>query len=458
MSVVWRVARVAGGTLKKYFGTDGIRGEANSELTPELALRLGRAVVGALGTRRRFVIGRDTRISGQMLESAITAGLLSESAEVLLAGVLPTPGVAFLTEELDAGAGIVISASHNQFKDNGIKVLGPGGVKLPDDIEKAIEREFEDLQPHPETVRVGTASEVKDASGIYVDHLLSCIHVDLSGLKIALDCANGAAYRVAGEAFSRLGADVQVIAAEPDGTNINLDCGSAYPERLSGLVKSWGADAGFALDGDADRCICVDETGEVRDGDFVMAIAANYLKEHNLLVPPVVVSTVMSNMGFFKALEGLGIQASQVQVGDRYVLEEMISRSSLLGGEQSGHVIFRMHASTGDGCLTALTMAGIMKETKEPLSELSRVMKKYPQVLINVRSRSGRRLVPGMKVWDFISSLEKELGTNGRVLVRSSGTEPVERVMVEASSERRARDVAGKIAQAILEELDRRAG
>jgi phosphoglucosamine mutase len=444
--------------LKKYFGTDGIRGEANSDLTPELAMRLGRAAVRAIGGGRKFVLGRDTRISGRMLESALTAGLLSEGADVLLLGILPTPGVAFLTEELGADVGIVISASHNQFKDNGIKLFGPGGMKLPDDTEKAVEHEFEDLEPVSDARPVGTAHEVSDASRLYVHHLLNCVDADLSGLKVALDCANGAAYMVAPEAFRRLGAEAQVIGAEPDGININMKVGSTHPQRLAEMVTGWGADAGFALDGDADRCICVDETGEVRDGDFVMAIAARYLKESELLVPPMVVSTVMSNLGFFKALEEMGIEAKQVQVGDRYVLEEMLSSGSLIGGEQSGHIIFREHASTGDGTLTAMIMAGILKESGAPLSEMSEVMKKYPQVLINVTSRSGRRLEKGMKVWELISSIEEELGSNGRVLVRSSGTEPVERVMVEASTERRARAVAERIAEAISQELDRRTG
>ena len=444
--------------MKKYFGTDGIRGEANSDLTPELALQLGRAAVRAIGGGRKFVLGRDTRISGRMLESALTAGLLSEGADVLLLGVLPTPGVAFLTEELGADVGIVISASHNPFQDNGIKLFGPGGMKLPDDTEKAVEHEFEDLEPVSDARPVGTAREVSDASRLYVHHLLNCVETDLSGVKIALDCANGAAYQVAPEAFRRLGAEAQVIGAEPDGININMKVGSTHPQRLAEMVTGWGADAGFALDGDADRCICVDETGEVRDGDFVMAIAARYLKENELLVPPMVVSTVMSNLGFFKALEEMGIEATSVQVGDRYVLEEMLRSGSLIGGEQSGHIIFREHTSTGDGTLTAMIMAGILKESDAPLSKLSGVMKKYPQVLISVRSRSGRRLEKGMKVWELIGSIEEELGSNGRVLVRSSGTEPVERVMVEASTERRARAVADRIAEAISQELDHRVG
>lgn len=441
--------------MKKYFGTDGIRGEANRDLTAELALRLGRAAVRALPGHSRVVVGRDTRESGPMLESALVAGLLSEGAEVLLAGVIPTPAVAFLTEDLDAGAGVVISASHNAYRDNGIKFFGPGGVKLADDTEKAIEAEFEGLENAEESRPVGSASSIEDAESRYVEHLLECVNCDLEGYKVALDCANGAAFRVCPRVFKRLGARVETANAEPDGRNINLDCGSTHPEQVSGLVKSWKADMGFALDGDADRCVCADENGEVRDGDHVMAIVGRYLKERDLLHPPVVVSTVMSNLGFYKALEEAGVESVRTQVGDRYVMEEMRSRGAVLGGEQSGHIIFLEHASTGDGILTALQVAGIVKDTGSTLSSLAGVMRKYPQVLLNVRSRSGRRLRPDMPAWTTIKRYEKELGEKGRVLVRSSGTEPVERVMVEAVSERKAEEVARNIADAILKDLDR---
>ena len=359
--------------MKKYFGTDGIRGEANRDLTPELALRLGRAGVRALGGGGcRIIVGRDTRVSGRMLENALVAGLLSEQADVMLAGVIPTPAVAFLTEDMEADAGVVISASHNPFNDNGIKFFGPGGVKLPDDVEKAIEAEFEGLDVSEEGRPVGEAHEIPDSSERYVSHLLSCVNSRLDGQRIALDCANGAAYRVCPEAFRRLGATVEVIGDEPDGCNINLDCGSTHPGRLASLVTGWKAQTGFALDGDADRCICVDETGEVRDGDFVMAIAAVYLKERDLLHPPLVVSTVMSNMGLYRALEENSIQSIQAPVGDRYVLEEMQATGSLLGGEQSGHIVFREHTSTGDGTLTALLMAEIMRDTGRELESSHR--------------------------------------------------------------------------------------
>jgi phosphoglucosamine mutase len=441
--------------LKKYFGTDGIRGEANRDLTVELALRLGRAAVRALPGRSRVVVGRDTRESGSMLEAALLAGLMAEGAEVLLAGVMPTPAVAFLTEDLQANAGVVISASHNPFLDNGIKLFGPGGVKLPDDTEKAIEAEFEHLDTSEEARPVGEAKTIQDAEVRYVDHLLECVNFDLDGFRIALVCANGAAYRVCPTAFRELGAKIEMIGAEPDGRNINLDCGSTHPEQVAEMVKSWKADMGFALDGDADRCICVDEGGEVRDGDYVMAIAARYLHERGILHPVVVVSTVMSNMGFYKVLEEAGVESVQTQVGDRYVMEEMLSTGAVLGGEQSGHIIFREHASTGDGVLTALMVAGIVQDTGSTLSSLCDVMKKYPQVLLNVKAKSGRRLGKHMPAWGVIRKYEKELGDRGRVLVRSSGTEPVERVMVEAVSKRKAEEVAGKIADAILADLDR---
>lgn len=442
--------------MKKYFGTDGVRGVANKDLTPETALRLGRAAVRALGHGgARVVVGRDTRISGQMLEAALVAGLLSEEAKVLLVGILPTPAVAFMTEDLGAEVGVVISASHNPYSDNGIKFFGPGGLKLPDETEKSIESEFENLRLPSEGNPVGEVSLVKDAEKRYVDQLLSCASFTLEGYKVALDCANGAAYKVCPEAFRRLGARVEVIGCEPDGMNINRDVGSTHPGRLVEMVKGWGADAGFALDGDADRCISVDETGEIRDGDYTMAISAGYLNERGILHPPVVVTTVMSNLGLYKCLERLGVDSVQTKVGDRYVVEKMKSTGALIGGEQSGHIIFMEHSSTGDGTLTALLLSGIIKDTGENLSTLSSVMRKYPQVLLNVRSKSGRRLEEGMAVWEEVEKYRKELGGNGRVLVRSSGTEPLERVMVEAEDESMALEIAQHIAEAISRELER---
>ncbi|MBN2168790.1 MAG: phosphoglucosamine mutase [Actinobacteria bacterium] len=441
--------------MKKYFGTDGIRGKANIDLTPELALCLGRAVVKALkGNECRVVVGRDTRISGGMLESAVVAGLLSENATVFIADVLPTPGIAYLTEKLKANAGIVISASHNPYEDNGIKVFGPGGVKLPDEAEKAIEAQFGNVSGSGEEHAVGELVYENDAEEFYVEYLMNCALTDLDGFNIALDCANGAAYRVCPEVFRRLGANVEAIGIDPDGRNINLNCGSTHLDALVEKVRNGGFDFGFALDGDADRCICVDEKGDIFDGDFIMSIVAGHFKKSGLLDPPVVVSTVMSNFGFFKAMEEMGISALKTPVGDRYVMEQMISSGSIMGGEQSGHIIFREYASTGDGTLTALILSRIVKESGEALSKLAGPMKKYPQVLVNVRPESGRRLEPEMGVWDVIRRYENELGDKGRILVRSSGTEPVERVMVEADNETTAQSIANNIAEAISIELD----
>ncbi len=446
--------------LKKYFGTDGIRGEANRDLTPEMALAAGRAIVRALGRKNPLiVVGRDTRMSGKMLEEALVAGILSEGANVYICGVLPTPAIAFISEDIGASAGIVISASHNPYRDNGIKVFGPGGYKLSDKVESEIEAHFEAIlhgssakrEGDPENIGVLTVMD--DADERYLKILASNAKCDLSGLRVALDCANGAGYKTCPEIFTRLGAEIETIGTEPDGRNINLGCGSTSPDRLADLVLSWKADIGFALDGDGDRCICVDENGEVRDGDTIMGVAAKYLHEKGLLHPPVVVTTVMSNMGLELTLNSLGIRNVRTRVGDRYVMEEMLSTGALLGGEQSGHIIFREHASTGDGTLTALMVAGIIKDTGESFSSLSSVVKKFPQVQINVRSRSGKRLSPDMSVWGLIKKYEDELGEDGRIVVRSSGTEPVVRVMVEARSQKFAESVAKRIAEALEREL-----
>lgn len=439
--------------MKKYFGTDGIRGKANTELTPEIATALGRAAVRALPGKNTFVIGRDTRESGAMLEAALVAGLLSEGATIYLAGTIPTPGVAILAEEMGANFGVVISASHNPFDDNGIKFFGRGGVKLPDDAEKSIEYEFERLVLSDTAGTIGTVREISDASERYINHLLGCVDFDFDGYHVALDCANGAASFVAPEVFRRLGADVTAMAVDPDGKNINRECGSTFPGQLAGQMSRMQAELGFALDGDADRCIAVDGAGEIRDGDYIISIIARHLKEKGVLKPPMVVATVMSNLGFMKAMEENGIIAIQAPVGDRYVMEEMFSTGALLGGEQSGHVIFRDCMSTGDGILTALKLSSVVIETGVGLKELSGVMKKYPQVLLNVRTTPDRRLSDEMPSWEVVRNCAAELGESGRVLVRSSGTEPIERVMVEAQTEERARDVARTIADAIREDL-----
>ncbi|MDD5447827.1 MAG: phosphoglucosamine mutase, partial [Actinomycetota bacterium] len=432
----------------KLFGTDGVRGEANKSLTSEFALRLGRAAARVLGSEKSLVVvGRDTRISGKMLESALVAGFLSEGANVLLAEIMPTPAVSFLVGKLGATFGAVISASHNPYQDNGIKFFNSSGIKISDDTEREIEKQFEHLDGR-EPSRVGEAKELENAEQLYIEHLCSSANVDLSGLRIVLDCANGAAYRVCPDAFIRCGAMVETMGVSPDGKNINFQCGSTHPQKCAEMVCGSRADAGFALDGDGDRCICVDENGEIRDGDYILAIAARYLKERGILSPPLVVSTVMSNLGLRRALEEMGIELVQTSVGDRYVREEMERRGAILGGEQSGHIIFAQHETTGDGLLTALIVAGIMKESGRKLTELAGLMRKYPQVLLNVRSQS-RRLCADMPSLRLAEDLEGKLGENGRILIRSSGTEMVERVMVEAPSHKEAHSIAMEIARAI---------
>lgn len=440
--------------MGKLFGTDGVRGEANKDLTSEFALRLGRAAARVFGSEKSLiVVGRDTRISGKMLEGALVAGFLSEGANVFLADVMPTPAVSFLVGKVGATFGAVISASHNPYQDNGIKFFNSSGVKVSDEMEKEIEKQFEHMDGSGLS-QVGEAKELENAEQLYIEHLCSSARVDLSGLEIVLDCANGAAYRVCPDAFARCGAMVESVGASPDGRNINSQCGSTHPQKCAEMVRVSRADAGFALDGDGDRCICVDESGEVRDGDYILAIVARYLKERGVLSPPVVVSTVMSNLGLRRALEEMGIELVQTSVGDRYVREEMERRGAILGGEQSGHIIFAQHEATGDGSLTALMVAGIMKESGRKLTELAAAMQKYPQVLLNVRSRQSKRLCADMPSLKLIENLGGKLGENGRILVRSSGTETVERVMVEASSYDEARAIAMEIARAISVDID----
>ncbi len=443
--------------MKKDLGTDGIRGVANRDLTPELALRLGRAAASAMGGEScRVVVGRDTRVSGKMLEDALVAGLLSGGASVMPAGVAPAPAVAYLSEDLGATAGAVISASHSPFQYNGIKFFGPGGVNLSNEMRDSIERNFESGVSGGGGP-VGGAMDIEGVEDVYVDHLLECVNFDLEGYRVVLDCANGAAWRVGPRVFKSLGADVECLADEPDGVNVNRDCGSVHPDSAAGVVGKWGADMGFAFDGDADGCICVDDSGEVRDGDYVMYVVAGYLKEHGLLHPPIVVTTAMSNSGFQRSLREMDVEVHVTEIGERHVLERMAQTGAVLGGERSGHIIFGEHASTGDGILTALMVAGIVKDTGRRMSDLCSIMRKHPQVVLNVRSRSGRRLEEGMAVWKVVKRYENELGDRGRVLVRSSDIEPLERVMVEAASERTALEVARSIADAVLNELEHQA-
>jgi phosphoglucosamine mutase len=434
------------------FGTDGVRGVANAELTPELALALGRAAARVLDGDH-VVIGRDTRISGPLLEAALAAGFASEGVSVDRLGVLPTPGVAYLAQVEDV-VGAMISASHNPYVDNGIKLFAPGGVKLADDVEEAIEAELEAVLAKPPLgpagEGVGTISERHGDVDGYVEHLVRALGPRrLDGLRVVLDCANGAAIEVAPAAFERLGADVIVIGDHPDGCNINDRCGATHPETLRLAVVDAGADAGLAFDGDADRLIAVDATGAVVDGDHVIAICARDLREQGRLYADTVVVTVMTNLGFHLAMAGEGIAVVTTPVGDRYVLGAMEDGGWSLGGEQSGHVIFREMATTGDGVLTGLLLLDVVARKGMSLAALAAsAMTRLPQVLVNVRV-TGSGPEAADRIAAQVAAAEARLGTTGRVLVRASGTEPVVRVMVEAATHEEAETVAAELADAL---------
>jgi phosphoglucosamine mutase len=452
--------RVAGAPVGKLFGTDGVRGLANADLTPELALALGRAVVGVLqrngGGPPAVVVGRDPRASGALLEGALVAGILSAGGQVLGAGVVPTPAVAFLTRHYRAAAGAVISASHNAMPDNGIKFFGPEGFKLPDAVEGRIEAALgaaDQDAPRPVGAGVGGLRHAAaDAVEAYLAHLLDG-SPDLGGLQVVVDCANGAAAAAAPEAYRRAGATVTAVAAEPDGHNINAGVGSTHPEHVQGAVVRTGAAVGLAHDGDADRVLAVDERGELVDGDVILAVAALDERERGGLPTGTVVTTVMTNLGFRLAMAEHGIEVLQTAVGDRYVLEAMLAGGHSLGGEQSGHVIFLDRATTGDGLLTGLRLLAIMARTGRPLSELATVMRRLPQVLVNVRVADRQGLAEAARVWQAVTAEEDRLGDRGRVLVRPSGTEPLVRVMVEAETEQAARATADRLAAVVAAEL-----
>jgi len=443
--------------LPKLFGTDGIRGIANDDLSPELAFNLGR--VGSLflapGGKGKFVVGKDTRISGDLLEAALTAGILSTGSDVLKVDVMPTAAIAYLARHLRADGGVVISASHNPAEYNGIKFFDGAGFKLSSDQEEEVEKLLAGSTPGGLVTggQVGTILEVKEAAELYIDHLASTISGDLEGFRVAIDCANGAAYKVAPAILERLKAKVSVFCADPDGLNINKDCGSTHPDDLQDFVSSSDVDLGLAYDGDADRVIAIDEKGEVVDGDFIMAICALHYKKKNDLPNDTVVTTVMTNMGFDLALSQAGIKVLKTNVGDRYVLEEMVREKVALGGEQSGHIIFLGDATTGDGIVTSLKLMAVLKELKRPFSEVKRVMSRLPQVLLNVKVDHKEKLSEVKRVWDEIERAEAKLNGKGRILVRPSGTEEVVRVMVEAREDREARTVAQAISGIIKEEL-----
>jgi len=445
---------------RKLFGTDGVRGVANEEpMTSETALRLGRAVAHVFRSsprRHKILIGKDTRVSGYMLETAMASGICSMGVDVLLVGPMPTPGIAFLTRSLRADAGVVISASHNPFQDNGIKFFAQTGFKLPDEVEAEIEQlVFADSIDHlrPTAGEIGKAFRIDDALGRYNVFVKNSFpkHLTLDGLRVVIDCANGAGYRVAPEVLEELGAKVIAIGVAPDGENINRGCGAMHPEKLQERVKAEKADLGFALDGDADRCLMVDERGQLIDGDHVLAIAARELLASSSLRRNTVVATVMSNLGLELALRELGAELVRTPVGDRYVVEEMLRGGYNLGGEQSGHVIFLDHNTTGDGLITALAILAIAVERQEPLSALARTMESLPQVLVNVRMQERRDVKADRRVHGAIAEVEQALGRRGRVLVRPSGTEPLMRVMVEGEDESEVRRHAESIAAAIRE-------
>jgi phosphoglucosamine mutase len=422
---------------RKYFGTDGIRGRANTKITPELALRVGQAagLVFQRGEHRhRVVIGKDTRLSGYMIETALTAGFLSVGMDVMLLGPLPTPAVAMLARSMRADIGVMISASHNLYEDNGIKLFGPDGYKLSDEIESAIEK----LVEPSATVKLagvrdmGRAKRIEDAQARYIEYAKRTLprDIDLSGLRIVVDCAHGAGYRVSPEALWELGAEVFAIGDKPDGFNINRDCGSTSPNALATKVREMRADIGIALDGDADRVMIVDEKGHTVDGDQIMAVIAESWHQDGRLAKPGIVATIMSNLGLERRLESLGLSLARTNVGDRYVLEHMREHGYNVGGEQSGHMILSDYSTTGDGLIAALQVLAVVQREQRPVSEICHRFEPLPQILKNVQTRGGQPL-QNEKVASAIEKLRENLGTAGRLVIRPSGTEPVIRVMAE---------------------------
>lgn len=444
------------------FGTDGVRGVAGEDLTHDVVAALGRAVARVLGVDRPFLVARDTRESGPLLERALGSGLTAEGAAVESVGVFPTPGLAYLSQARGL-PGAMISASHNPYRDNGIKVFGPDGRKLPDEVERRIEAELSDpgsrvggrASPRRGGAEVeGSVEAAPGATGEYLEHLADAVEGrTLGGLRVVVDCAHGAAVSTAPIALGELGAEVVAIACEPDGRNINEGCGSTHPEALQRAVVEHGADAGLAFDGDADRVIAVDERGRVVDGDQLMGVAAVDLRERGRLRHDTVVATVMSNLGLHRAMEAHGIAVRRTRVGDRHVLAAMDEGGYSLGGEQSGHVIFRDLATTGDGVLSGLVLLDVVVRTGRRLSELASVVRRLPQVLHNVRVADPDGLGAADAFWDDVRSVEEELGDRGRVLVRPSGTEPVVRVMVEAGSESEAERLAVGLGERLVAAL-----
>ena len=442
------------------FGTDGVRGVANVDLTAELAVDLAIAaahVLGEIGAfaghRPKAIVGQDSRASGDFLEAAVVAGLTSAGVDVYRVGVLPTPAVAFLVKESGADLGVMISASHNPMPDNGIKFFAKGGDKLADQVEAQIEARLGEPWDRPTGLNVGRIIFDEAAKERYITHLLSTIYTKLTGLKVIVDCANGAASTVAPSLYERAGATVTAISATPTGWNINENCGSTHLDNLISEVKKADADVGIAHDGDADRCLLVAKNGEVIDGDYILNILATAYLADGKLNKKAVVGTVMSNLGFIKSMESLGIKFEKTAVGDRYVLEKMLENDYTLGGEQSGHVIMRQFSNTGDGLLTALQVMQVVAKSKKSLFELASTMKKYPQILINVKDVAKEKLESSVKIKDAILESEKQLAGVGRVLLRASGTESLVRVMVEANDLELAQKIADSLVQLVRLEL-----
>ncbi|MBA3419773.1 MAG: phosphoglucosamine mutase [Geodermatophilaceae bacterium] len=440
--------------MARLFGTDGVRGLANGDLTPELATALAAAAARVLAEsdtshRPVAVVGRDPRASGEMLEAAVVAGLTSAGADVLLVGILPTPALAYLTGQAGADVGIMLSASHNPMPDNGIKLFARGGHKLPDVVEDHIEATLRTRFERPTGARIGRVRSLADGAEQYVEHLLATVSAPLSGVRVVVDCAHGAAYTLAPETYRRAGADVVAIGADPDGLNINDGCGSTHLAPLIRTMVDTGADLGIAHDGDADRCLAVDSTGNVVDGDAILAICALALRDLGRLRADTVVATVMSNLGLHHAMRANGITIRTTPVGDRYVLEQLNRDGLSLGGEQSGHMIFREHATTGDGLLTALQLMGRIIATGQPLGELAAVVQRLPQVLINVKVTDKLAVASSDEVAEAVNSAQDELGDSGRILLRPSGTEHLVRVMVEAPTQQQADAIASRLAKVV---------
>ena len=442
------------------FGTDGVRGLANGFLTAELAVDLSIAaahILGELGAfeghRPKAIVGQDSRASGDFLEAAVVAGLASAGVDVYRVGILPTPAIAHLVAESGADLGVMISASHNPMPDNGIKFFAKGGGKLDDALESAIENRMGESWQRPTGRNVGRVINDDSAAERYIFHLLNTLTTNLSGLKVVVDCANGASSRVAAKTYSRAGAEVIAISNEPNGWNINDGCGSTHLENIKAKVLETGADLGIAHDGDADRCLAIDSQGNVIDGDFIMAILAADWQSRGLLTHETIVGTVMSNLGFFKAMEALDINVEITSVGDRYVLEKMISDGFVLGGEQSGHIIMRQYANTGDGLLTALHLMQAVKTSGKSLAELASIMQRFPQELVNVKNVDKDKLSTSVTLKNEIEAKQIALGSAGRILVRASGTESLVRVMVEAQTATQAKEIAEELAALVRLEL-----